>query len=294
MSRYTCAWCSAQSDGTQPACPACGAQVDVRAVVSESGWTEMPPRLDMARIQLGRSSCQIEGKYVPVADLNLADGDGVYFAHHVLLWMDPTVKISVMKMAGAWKRMFAGMPLIMTQAHGPGHVAFSVDAAGEMIALPLQQGQSVDVREHMFVVATHSVAYEWFASNVWYTTGSGDDTETHYPVGMFVDRFHAKDGPGLLLLHTSGNVFVRNLAPGESILVKPGALCFKDPSVNMLLHFEYPSTPLMSWFGMSWANRYLWLRLVGPGRVAVRSAFETPEDPATSVSSSSYSTQHHW
>ncbi len=207
---------------------------------SESGWAELPGRKDMAKLQFGDSFCQIEGLYVPVADVNLAGSDSIYFTHHVLLWKDPQVNITTMPLASGWKRMFAGLPLIMTQAHGPGHIAFSRDAPGEMIALPLQPGEEVDVREHLFMLATSNVAYDWFSTNVWYTTQSGDDKETHYPVGMFMDRFSAPQAPGLLLLHASGNVFVRELAPGQTILVKPTALIFKDPSVQMQLHFEHP------------------------------------------------------
>ncbi len=102
---------------------------------------QLPGRKDMAKLQFGNSFCQIEGMYVPVADMNLSAEDSVYFTHHVLLWKDPQVNITTMSLAGAWKRMFAGMPLIMTQAQGPGHIAFSQDAPGELIALPLQPGQ---------------------------------------------------------------------------------------------------------------------------------------------------------
>ena len=45
------------------------------------------------------------------------------------------------------------------------------------------------------------VAYDWYKSRVWFTTGSGDDEETHYPVGQTMDTFAAANGPGLLLLH---------------------------------------------------------------------------------------------
>src|SRR5439155_13877670 len=109
-------------------------------------WYKMPGIKDMAHLQFGRSYCQIEGDYVPVADMNLAQGDSVYFTHHVLLWKDPQVTISAMPLRGGWSRLFSGLPLIMTQAEGPGHIAFSKDAAGEMIAVPLQPGQGLDVR----------------------------------------------------------------------------------------------------------------------------------------------------
>ncbi len=235
---YTCPWCSTRSDSSVLSCPGCGAPVDIRRSVTESGWVEAPGQKDMARVQFGKSFCQIEGKYVPVADMNLSAEDGVYFAHHSLLWTDPQVKIAAMSLKGAWKRMLAGMPMIMTEARGPGHIAFSRDLPGELLALPIQPGQAVDVREHIFLVATSHVTYDWFPTNIWFVTGSGDEKETHYPLGMMMDRFSASGKPGLLLLHAGGNVFYRDLAPRQVILVKPTALLFKDPAVSMQLHFE--------------------------------------------------------
>jgi uncharacterized protein (AIM24 family) len=249
----------------------------------------------MAKLQFGDSFCQIEGKYVPVADVKLAGSDSVYFTHHVLLWKDPQVNITTMSLAGAWKRVFAGMPLIMTEAHGPGHIAFSRDEPGEMIALPIQSGQSVDVREHLFMFATNKVAYDWFSTNIWYTIQSGNDNneqETHYPVGRLMDRFQAPESPGLLILHAAGNVFVRELAANQTILVKPTALIFKDPTVQMQLHFEHPRTGFSLWG--SWANRYLWLRLWGPGRVAVQSVFDRMEGENSNITSCSSATQQRW
>ena len=262
------------------------------AIRSESGWAELPGRKDMAKLQFGDSFCQIEGVYVPVADVNLAGSDSIYFTHHVLLWKDPAVNITTMSLASGWNRLFAGLPLIMMQAHGPGHIAFSRDAPGEMIALPLQPGEEVDVREHLFMLATNNVAYDWFSTNVWYTTQSGNDQETHYPVGRFMDRFSAPRVPGLLLLHASGNVFVRELAPGQTILVKPTALIFKDPSVDMQLHFEHPRSSFSLWG--NWGNRYYWLRLGGPGRVAIQSVFDRMEGEGRNLSNCSMATETRW
>ena len=56
--------------------------------------------------------------------------------------------------------------------------------------------------------------YDWFNTNVWFQTRNGNDTETHYPVGAFMDAFPAPASPGLLLLHAAGNVFVRKLGTG--------------------------------------------------------------------------------
>jgi uncharacterized protein (AIM24 family) len=290
--RTTCPWCAATVGAQQLSCPRCGATLNAAVEVSETGWKQLPGRKDMAKLQFGDSFCQIEGLYVPVADVNLAAADSIYFTHHVLLWKDPQVNISAMPLSGAWKRMFAGLPLVMMQAQGPGHIAFSRDAPGEMIALPLQPGDTIDVREHLFMLATGNVAYDWFMTNVWYTTKSGDDKETHYPVGAFMDRFTAPQSPGLLLLHASGNVLVRELAPGESLLVKPTALIFKDPTVEMQLHFEHPRMGFSMWG--SWGNRYVWLRLWGPGRVAVQSAFERMEGENAYLTNCSPATQQQW
>ncbi|MDP9120711.1 MAG: AIM24 family protein, partial [Acidobacteriota bacterium] len=279
-------------DGTALDCPSCGAGVDITAVVALSGWVKLPGRRDMAKLQFGRSFCQIEGTYVPVADMALAAGDQVYFEHHVLLWKDVQVQVGMMPLAGGWKRLLAGMPLIMTRAEGPGHIAFSRDAPGELIALPLQGGQTVDVREHLFMVASSQVEYTWFNTNIWYTVGSGKEQETLYPLGLMMDRFSAPSAPGLLLLHAAGNVFVRHLARGETILIKPTALLFKDTTVHMKLHFERPAGTFSLWG--SWGQRYFWLRLHGPGRVAVQSVTAPVEGEHRVLQGTSSSTEKRW
>jgi uncharacterized protein (AIM24 family)/RNA polymerase subunit RPABC4/transcription elongation factor Spt4 len=293
-----CQWCRAVVPADSGSCPKCGATLDARIVSDAEGWSQLPGRKDMAKLQFGNSFCQIEGLYVPVADMNLAPEDSVYFSHHLLLWRDPQVNVTVMPLSGAWKRMFAGMPLVMTQAHGPGHIAFSRDAPGEMVALPLQPGQSVDVKEHLFLTATGNITYDWFSTNIWFKTqkGSGNDTETetHYPIGMFMDRFYAPSVPGLLLLHASGNVFVKELGPYQTILVKPSALIFKDPTVQMQLHFEHPRAGIVFGLWGNWSNRYLWLRVSGPGRVAISSVFHHLEGESGNITNFSYATEQRW
>jgi uncharacterized protein (AIM24 family) len=290
-----CPWCGATVEDTSEtarSCPRCGAALRSRTAASHSGWLELPPRKDMAKLQFGNSSCQIEGLYVPVAEMNLASNDSVYFSHHMLLWMDTGMNIATMSMRGGWKRMFAGLPLIMMQAQGPGHIAFSKDEPGELIALPLQPGQAVDVREHMFLTATSNVEYDWFQSQIWYRAQVGNDTETVYPIGMFMDRFSSPSSPGLLLLHAGGSVLVRELGPGEPILVKPSALVFKDPLVQMQLHFEHPNAGFFQWG--YYTNRSIWLRLIGPGRVAIQSVFERVEHENANIVSNSYATSWQW
>ncbi|HEY7142883.1 MAG TPA: AIM24 family protein [Streptosporangiaceae bacterium] len=291
-STYTCPYCRIPSEGGGGTCPNCGAPVDVRARVSRSGWAEQPPIRDMARIRFNRSTCQISGSYVPVAEMKLHDEDWVYFSHHVLLHTDPQVRLDTMKMKGGWNRVMAGMPLIMMTARGPGFIAFSADHPGETLAVPLQHNQAVDVVEHRFLVATGNVNYTWETTGVWFTTKNGDEQETHYPLGRMMDRFWAQGGPGLLLLHGPGNTFIRDLAQGERILIQPGGLIWKDPSVQMWLHFEYPRGRY--WFSSArWQAKSVWLTLQGPGRVAIQSVFERPEMVGQVVRCST-ATRHQW
>ena len=305
---YTCRYCRQPSDASAASCPRCGAPIDLRAVVTRSGWTKQPPIKDMARIQFGASHVQIEGQQVPTADFTLVGDDWIYFSHHTLLWLDPDARVQSMGMAGGWKRVMAGLPIVMVQAAGPadgpraggssGHVGLADNHAGEIVALPMQHGQGIIVREHRFLAATGSIGYDWQQSPIWYVTGSGDDRETHYPLGIYEDRFTSHEAPGLLLLHAPGNVFVRDLAPNETMLMRPGAMLYRDLSVTAHLHIEYPNGSQGGGGGLfggfsSFSNRNLWLRLIGPGRVAMQSVYER-EESSQYIRSSSPATEQHW
>jgi hypothetical protein len=74
--------------------------------------------------------------------------------------------------------------------------------------------------------------------------------------------------------------------------VKPPALLYKDPTVAIQLHVEFPHAGMKLW--KSWGNRYLWLRLWGPGRVALQSSYDRLEDPGTDFRESCEYTQHIW
>ena len=293
MNSYVCRYCRQPSDPSSGTCALCGAPTDIREEVSDSGWIEQPAIRDMARLQFGQSHCQIAGTTVPAAEFSLAQGDMIYFSHHVLLWADPQASLTNMSMRGGFKRAIAGLPVIMVEGRGPGHIALSDNHAGEVIALPLQHGQGMWVREHRFLCATGNVRYNWQTTGIWYETGSGDDRETHYPMGQFADIFSASGGPGLLLLHAPGNAFIRDLRPGESLLVQPSALLYRDVTVQVSLHLEYPRNVGISFWNNRLSYRNVWARVNGPGRIAVQSVFTPPEE-AQYIRRSSLATRQQW
>ncbi len=258
--RIVCEWCQGQNRADATACWACGAPLDIRNLVSDSGWREAPRIKDMTEIHFGNSTCQVEGEIVPVAEMNLAPGDAVFCEHHVLLWKDDSVPMTVMPLQGGVKRALAGMPFVVTIAHGPGRIAFSRDATGELVVMPLHPGMELDVREHAFLLASHQIAYSYVRIQGLRNILLGGQ-------GMFMDRFVTAGQPGLLLLHGYGNVFERYLRPGESILIEPGAFLYKDASVTMVVESQKLTTGLFGGTGLTLA------RMTGPGRLGIQSMY---------------------
>ena len=238
----------------------CGAPLDVRDKVSDSGWRETPRLRDMTEFRFSQSTCQVEGELVPVAEIALAPQDGVYFEHHVLLWKDESVPLSSLKTAGGMKRSIGGMPHIVTVANGPGRIAFSRDAPGELVVLPLHPGMELDVREHAFLLASHSIQYSFVRIK-------GLANMLHGGNGMWMDRFVTSQQPGLLMLHGNGNVMERTLRPGEKILIEPGGFLYKDSSVTMQTQQIQLKTGMLGHHNMYLAE------MTGPGRVGIQSMY---------------------
>jgi uncharacterized protein (AIM24 family) len=259
VERIECQWCRLQNQPGATSCLTCGAPLDGRNLVSDSGWREAPRLRDMTEFRFSNSSCQVEGELVPVAELSLAQGDAVFFEHHVMLWKDEHAPLAAMQTGGGFKRMIGGMPFVLSLAHGPGRVAFSRDAPGELVVLPLHPGMELDVREHAFLLASHSISYSFVRIK-------GLANVLHGGNGMYVDRFVTAGAPGLLILHGYGNVFERYLQPGEKILVEPGGFLYKDAAVTM----QAMQMPVKT--GVMRHGLYL-AEMTGPGRVGIQSMY---------------------
>ena len=124
---------------------------------------------------------------------------------------------------GLKRRVFGGMPLLMLEAQSAGEIAFSRDAPGHIAALHLQPGEGIVVREHQFLAATGGVEYDYsrikgFANML-------------YGGGFLVDQFFAADHEGVVWIHGYGNVFEKQLEPGETIDIEPGGWVYRDHSV---------------------------------------------------------------
>jgi uncharacterized protein (AIM24 family) len=263
MDLLECQWCKAQNEPGHATCGTCGAPLDEQARVTDSGWKEAPRLRDLTEFGFSNSTCQVSGEIVPVAELSLAEGDGVFFEHHVMLWKDPALALTLFASAGGTaagvQRMIGGMPHFLNLAMGPGRLAFSRDFAGELVVLPLQAGMEFDAREHAFLAGTHSLEYSFVRLK-------GLASALHGGEGMFMDRFVTSADTGLLLLHGTGNVFQRTLGDRETILVEPGAFLYKDSSVDMKTSQQKVRTGLAT-------HQMFLAELTGPGRVGIQSVY---------------------
>lgn len=203
----------------------------------------------------------IEGELVPVLHIEIGR-EPVYFEHHVLLWKNRSVEIGVKSLAGAFKRMLAGMPIFMTEARGPGHIGFSRDGAGHVVAMHLAPGQSIDVREHQFLAATNGVDYT-------FRRVKGIANLLFGGSGFFVDTFSCtgRDG-GIVWLHGYGNMFEVTLDAGQQIDIEPGGWVYKDPGVGLETVAQGLSAGLFASNGTLAFNRF-----TGPGRVGLQSMY---------------------
>jgi uncharacterized protein (AIM24 family) len=203
----------------------------------------------------GSVKASASGELVPVIEVSLSQGDTIFFEHHIFLWKDPSVTISAKAMKGMAKRMLAGLPVFVTEAHGPGRIAFSRDAPGQIMFLDLKPGSPIHVKEHQFLFATSAVNYSYFRVK-------GISNMLYGGTGFFIDTF---EGSGILALHGYGNVFTRNLAAGETVDVEPGGFLFKDESVQMTTN----SMGLKS--GLFGGFTFMMNRFTGPGRLGIQS-----------------------
>jgi uncharacterized protein (AIM24 family) len=198
----------------------------------------------------------VEGELVPVATVDMRSSSRpIFFEHHILLWRDPAVEITSRILKGIGKRMLAGLPVVVTQALGNGRIAFSRDAAGQLVFVELGAGEELHVREHQFLFATDSLEYSFFRVR-------GISNLLFGGTGFFIDSFK---GPGLVALHGYGNVLERELAAGEQIDVEPGAFLYKQASVKMdTVKFGIRT-------GLFAGTNIFLNRFTGPGKLGIQS-----------------------
>ena len=205
----------------------------------------------------GGLTYQIDGDLVPVLTVDVSHR-AVYFAHHLLLWKHPSVRIAVRPSHGLFKRMAAGVHDCVTVASGAGQIAFSHDGAGRIVPIHLPRGKELHVREHQFLAATDAVDYTCERVRGIRSSMYGEES-------VFIEKFHSERGDGVLWLHGCGNVFEKALGSGEAIDIEPSGWLYKDATVRIETRADR-----LEHSGL--AGAYIVVnRFTGPGRVGIQS-----------------------
>ena len=208
----------------------------------------------------GGVTYHIDGELVPALSVDVTQMS-VYFEHHILLWKNPTVRVQLKALKGALKRMIAGMQVFVTEASGPGIIAFSRDGPGHIVPIHLKHGEELHVREHQFLAASGNIDYSFERVRGLATMMFGQS-------GFFIDKFKGHTGDGVLWLHGYGNVFEKELAAGETIDVEPGGWLYKETTVRMDTIVDRITSGI---FGASFnlvVNRF-----TGPGKIGIQSMY---------------------
>lgn len=207
----------------------------------------------------------LDGELVPALTIELSQGQKIFFEHLILLWKHPSVKIGLKPMKGALKRMIAGMQIFVTEAAGPGQIAFSRDGAGQVFGIHLHQGEGIHIREHQFLAATDNIEYT-------FERIKGITNMMFGGTGLFIDKFQCNGPEGIVWLHGYGNVFEKVLAQDEQIDVEPGGWIYKDPTVKMETNAQNIST------GIFGSMNLVTNRFTGPGRIGIQSMYNFVPD----------------
>jgi uncharacterized protein (TIGR00266 family) len=205
---------------------------------------------------------RIQGTTMPVLDVLLDPNESVYSESGELSWMTGSIQMMTHTqmgggggLFGVLKRVAGGGSIFMTEYRAyqyPGEVSFATKVPGHIVPIELGQGPEYMVHRHGFLCATTQV-----------TIGVG--FQQSLGAGIFGgDGFLLQKvgGAGTAWLELSGEMIVKNLAPGETLRVHPGHVGAFQTSVS----FQITTVPGIR--NMIFGGDGLFLAvLTGPGTV---------------------------
>ena len=165
---------------------------------------------------------RIQGTTMPVLEVQLDPGASVFAESGELSWMTASVQMTTHTqmgggggLIGVLKRVAGGGSIFMTQyqaVQAPGTVSFAPRAPGHIVPVEVGPGQEFMVHRHGFLCATTGVNIGvGFQQSLGAGIFGGD--------GFLLQKLY---GAGRAWLELSGELIVKNLAPGEVLRVHPG------------------------------------------------------------------------
>ena len=165
---------------------------------------------------------RIQGTTMPVLDVQLDPNESVFSESGELSWMTGSIQMTTHTQMGGGgglfgilKRVAGGGSLFMTEYRAmqyPGEVSFATKVPGHIVPVQVSPGQEYMVHRHGFLCATPQVT---ISVGFQQSLGAGIFGGS----GFLLQRIA---GYGTAWLELSGELVMKNLAPGEVLLVHPG------------------------------------------------------------------------
>jgi uncharacterized protein (TIGR00266 family) len=205
---------------------------------------------------------RIQGTTMPVLEILLQPGESVFSEAGELSWMTQAIQMTTHTQMGGGggffgvlKRVAGGGSIFMTEymAQGmAGEIAFATKVPGHILPIEVGPGQEFMIHRHGFLCATDQV-----------TIGVG--FQQSLGAGIFGgDGFLLQKlaGYGTAWIELSGEVIVKDLAPGEMLRVHPGHVGAFMSGVS----FQITTVPGIKNIIFGGDGLFL-AQLIGPGRV---------------------------
>jgi uncharacterized protein (TIGR00266 family) len=205
---------------------------------------------------------RIQGTTMPVLELLLEPNESVISEAGELSWMSNSIQMTThTQMAGgggifgAIKRVVGGGTLFMTEYRAigaQGEVAFATKVPGHIVPVEVSGGHEYYIHRHGFLCATPQIQLGvGFQQSLGAGIFGGD--------GFILQKV---SGAGVAWLELSGELIVKDLAPGEMLRVHPGHVGAFQGTVS----FQITRIPGIR--NMIFGGDGIFLAaLTGPGRV---------------------------
>src|SRR5882757_4773614 len=205
---------------------------------------------------------RVIGTTMPVLEFALGPNDAIISEAGELSWMSASIQMTTHTQhaggggfLGALKRVAGGGSLFMTEyrAYGaPGEVAFATRVPGHIVPVPVGNGYEYLIHRHGFLCATDGIELGiGFQQSLGAGIFGGD--------GFLLQKL---SGQGTAWLDLSGEVIIKDLAPGELLRVHPGHVGAFQSSVAFQIQ-RIPGIKNMIFGG----DGIFLAALTGPGRV---------------------------
>lgn len=204
---------------------------------------------------------EIIGGQLPAVICKLDQGEEVFTESGGMAWMSSEMGYVTNTKGGLGKglgRMLAGDTIFMTTyvANAPNQeIAFASSFPGKIMAIKLEEGQSIIAQKNAFLAAESTVQMEMhFRKKLGAGLFGGE--------GFILQKII---GPGTCFVELDGDIVEKDLAAGETLQIDQGHVAMFEPSVN------FDITTVKGVKNVLFSGEGLFLgTLTGPGKVYIQ------------------------